>query len=110
MTIRDRYAQRAQFLRALLHGVYVTWPILSALLVFQLVLGAVIGLREGWGLGDGIYFACVTGLTIGYGDLAPTTLLTRVLAIAVGFSGIVLTGVVAAIAVGALQATVSHKH
>ena len=40
------------------------------------------GLIEGWSLQDSIYFAFVSGLTIGYGDL--------------------LTGLVAAVAVKAL--------
>ena len=53
---------------------------------------------------QGVYFAYVTGLTIGYGDLAPKQALTRFLAIAIGFSGVLLTGLVAALAVKAIQA------
>ena len=44
----------------------------------------------------------VSGLTIGYGDLVPKLLVSRVLAIVMGISGIVLTGLIAAIAVRAL--------
>ena len=46
-----------------------------------------------------------TDLTIGYGDLTPRHVVSRFLAVVIGFSGIVLTGVVAAIAVKALDAT-----
>ena len=49
-------------------------------------------------------FAYVTGLTIGYGDLAPRQPLTQLLAIVIGFSGVLLTGLVAALAVKAFQA------
>ncbi|MEN9784009.1 MAG: hypothetical protein RJA24_1352, partial [Pseudomonadota bacterium] len=28
------------------------------------------GMLTGWPIGDGIYFAFISGLTIGYGDLA----------------------------------------
>ena len=44
----------------------------------------------------------VAGLTIGYGDLAPKSLLTRALAILIGVCGVLLTALVAAIAVKAL--------
>jgi len=64
----------------------------------------VIGLIEGWSLQDSIYFAFVSGLTIGYGDLAPKTLLTRVLAVMIGVCGVLLTALLAAVAVKALTA------
>ena len=76
---------------------------MSGLLVLMALLGAVIGWREGWPLGDALYFAFVSGLTIGYGDLLPTEPLSRVLAIAIGFTGILLTGLVAAVGVRALE-------
>ncbi|MGO4837419.1 potassium channel family protein, partial [Rhizobiaceae sp. 2RAB30] len=50
-------------------------------------------------------FTFVTGLTIGYGDLTPKHLGARLLALVIGFAGIVLTGLVAAVAVHALRAT-----
>jgi len=49
-----------------------------------------------------IYFSFVTGLTIGYGDLAPKTLLTRTLSVLIGVNGILLTALIAAVAVKAL--------
>lgn len=52
---------------------------------------------------DGVYFAFVTGLTVGYGDLVPKLLLSRAIAIALGFCGILLTGLVAAISVYSLE-------
>jgi hypothetical protein len=93
---------RRQFLSGMVAGVRVVWPILSVLLALMVALGIAIGLLEGWPLVDGVYFAFVSGLTIGYGDLVPKTLLSRTLAICIGFSGILLTGLVAAIGVQAL--------
>jgi hypothetical protein len=84
-------------------GLAIIWPVLSALLLLKALLGAVVGLIEGWGIWQGIYFAFITGLTIGYGDLAPHLALTQFLAVTIGFLGVTLTGLVAALAVKAFQ-------
>jgi mono/diheme cytochrome c family protein len=68
---------RRKFAAGLLTGLRVVWPILSALLGAIVTLGLVIGLLEGWSIPESIYFAFVSGLTIGYGDLAPKTVLAR---------------------------------
>jgi Ion channel len=94
---------RRHFFAELLRLVIIVWPILSALLVTIVGLGVVIGLLEDWPLREGIYFAFVSGLTIGYGDLAPTQPLSRVLAICIGIAGVLLMGLVVAIAVRALE-------
>jgi Na+-transporting NADH:ubiquinone oxidoreductase subunit NqrD len=82
----------------------VVWPILSVLLGLIIALGLVVGLLEGWSVHESIYFAFISGLTIGYGDLAPKLLLARALAILIGVCGVLLTALVAAIAVKALVA------
>ena len=98
---------RKKFLLAFGHALRIVWPILSSIFVLQLVLGLLVTWRERWPLGDGLYFTFITGLTIGYGDLVPRQPLSRFLAILIGLFGTVLTGVIAAIAIHALQATVS---
>ena len=70
MTKRNSKTVRAAYLAALIQGLGVTWPVLSGLLLFKAGTGAIVGVLEGWGIGQGIYFAFITGLTIGYGDLA----------------------------------------
>lgn len=95
-------AMRRKFAAGLLTGLRLVWPVVSGLLVWMAALGVVVGLLEDWKLGDSLYFAFVTGLTIGYGDLVPKLLLSRALAVVIGISGIVLTGLIAAIAVRAL--------
>jgi hypothetical protein len=94
---------RRRFLAAFFRELRVVWPILSALVAAQLALGITAGYFEQWPLGDAIYFTFVTGLTIGYGDVVPTHLLARLIALAIGFIGILLTGLVAAVGVRALQ-------
>jgi Ion channel len=102
-------ALRRRFIAGLYTGLRVVWPILSILLVLITGLGVVIGLLEGWSLQESIYFAFVSGLTIGYGDFAPKSLLTRVLAIVIGGCGVLLTAIVAALAVKALTAATDDR-
>ncbi len=98
----DSRTLRRNFVAGLFAGLRVVWPILSALLVLIMALGLIVGLLEGWSLQESIYFAFVSGLTIGYGDLAPKSLVTRALSISIGVCGVLLTALVAAIAVKAL--------
>lgn len=100
---------RRRFLVALGHAIHVTWPVLSALLAIQLALGLLAGFLEGWPLGDAVYFTFITGLTIGYGDLVPRQTLTRALAIGIGFFGLFVTGVIAAIAVHAMRSALTDR-
>jgi hypothetical protein len=104
MANRNTRTVRAAYLAALIQGLGVTWPVLSGLLLFKASMGAIVGILEGWGIGQGIYFAFITGLTIGYGDLAPRQALTQLLAVVIGFSGVLLTGLIAALAVKAIYA------
>jgi hypothetical protein len=95
---------RREFAAGLFFGLRVVWPVLSGLLAGIVGLGLLIGFIEGWSVSDSIYFAFVSGLTIGYGDLAPKTFVTRVLAIMIGICGVLLTALVAGVAVKALSA------
>ena len=98
----DSRTLRKRFAAGLFTGLRIVWPILSVLFVLIIALGLVVGRVEGWSVHESIYFAFVSGLTIGYGDLAPKSLLTRVLAILIGVCGVLMTALVAAIAVKAL--------
>ena len=109
MNPRSPKTLRRRFLVALGHAVHVTWPVLSVLLAVQLALGLLTGFLEGWPLGDAVYFTFITGLTIGYGDLVPRQTLTRALAIGIGFFGLFVTGVIAAIAVHAMRSALAGR-
>ena len=100
---------RRRFFVAAGHAIYLTWPVLSAILLFQIALGLLIGFLEAWSFGDAIYFTFITGLTIGYGDIVPRQALARVLAIVIGISGLFLTGVIAGIAVYAMHMGIDHR-
>jgi Ion channel len=100
---------RRRFFAAAGHAISLTWPVLSLILAFQVTLGLLVGFLEGWSYGDAIYFTFITGLTIGYGDIVPHQAFARVLAIGIGISGLFLTGVVAGIAVYAMNAAIDHR-
>ena len=100
----DSRTLRYIFYAGLFAGLRVVWPILSGLLGLVIALGLVVGVLESWSVQESIYFSFVSGLTIGYGDLAPKTLLARVLAVGIGICGVLLTALIAAIAVRALTA------
>jgi hypothetical protein len=94
---------RRRFFQYLWKHLQVIWPVVSGLIGFQLSLGAVIGFLERWSVSETIYFTFVTALTIGYGDLAPKRITSRMIALAIAFSGILLMGLVAALGVRSLQ-------
>jgi hypothetical protein len=100
------FQKRHIFLSAFAHYVRVVWPILSGIIGCMAVSGLLVGWIESWRVDEALYFTFVTGLTIGYGDLTPKHLASRLLAVEIGFCGIVLNGLVAAISVQALKATV----
>lgn len=100
---------RRRFFVALGRAIHLTWPVLSIILVVQVAQGLLIGFIEGWSIVDAMYFTFITGLTIGYGDVVPRQVLSRVLAIGIGVSGLFLTGVVAAIAVHAMRTALTDS-
>lgn len=103
MPTRRAAALRRLYWRSFADGLVIIWPVISGLLLLKAVLGATVGLVEGWGIWSGIYFAFITGLTIGYGDLVPHYAATRMLAVVIGLVGVTLTGLIAALAVKAFQ-------
>lgn len=54
-------------------------------------------------LGETVYFCAITALTIGYGDVVPTSTFGRIDAILLGLIGLVMTGLIVAAAVRGVQ-------
>ena len=63
-------------------------PIFIYVALFIFVTAAVFHWLEGWSWLDSIYFVVITFTTIGYGDFAPTTPLTKLITIFVGLNGV----------------------
>jgi len=82
------------------------WHIRSvnlALFAMIVINGWAISYLEKLPFGDAMYFAFITGLTIGYGDIVVKTPVGRILAVLIGFVGVLFSGLVVAVAVRALR-------
>lgn len=62
--------------------------------------------EEHWSVLDALYFAVCTGMTIGYGDLAPTTALAKVFTVVYGLLSV---GLFAALATQLARAFVNTQ-
>jgi voltage-gated potassium channel len=95
-----------QFNRFVYHFFSVLWAARMVILgLFALIIiGAwIISKVEGLSFGDSCYFSFVTGLTVGYGDIVAKTITGRVVALFIGWIGIIFTGINVAAAVRAAK-------
>jgi uncharacterized membrane protein len=88
------------------HFLHICWQ-LRGLFVTALgwfVLGGiVIAVTEKMRFAEALYFAFITGLTVGYGDIAPETVIGRITSVLLAMMGILLSGLVVAVAVQAVK-------
>ena len=94
-----------EFTLRFLHVFFVDLVLASPLLVFLLALisliGYTIGRMEGWSAADAQYHAFINATTVGYGDYRPKQKRSKLLAVILAFVGLVLTGMIVAIALHA---------
>jgi len=83
--------------------------VLLALLALMAIGAGVISLAEGINYWDALYFAAITGLTIGYGDITPVTAVGRIVAVLIGLLGVVFFGIIVGVATRALVHCVEEK-
>jgi hypothetical protein len=84
--------------------------VLIALLVLLAMGAAVISITEGVNYWAALYFTFITGLTVGYGDILPTTVLGRIVSVLIALIGLVFFGIVVAVANRAIVKTVEEQH
>jgi voltage-gated potassium channel len=88
-------------------GIRLISPVLLTLVCGMAVFGFIIGKAEGWSRIDTFYYTCVTATTVGYGDFRPHYIRSKILAVVIAFLGLLLAGIVVAVALHAL--TLSFK-
>jgi voltage-gated potassium channel len=98
------------FVRHFFKILAIVGHVLLALLALMAIAAGVISWAEGMNYWDALYFAAITGLTIGYGDIKPVTAVGRIVAILIGLMGVVFFGIIVAVATRALVHSVEEKH
>jgi len=93
------------FVKIFLWGIYLMSPVMIVMLVIIMFIGLVVGRIESWTKFDSLYWAFITALTIGYGDMKPTKKRSRMLSILLGTLGIMLTGILVGITVESSSST-----
>jgi uncharacterized membrane protein len=91
----------------------IIWHVRSVnLALFALIVinGWAISYVEKLPFGDALYFAFITGLTIGYGDIVVKTPVGRILAVLIGFIGVLFSGLIVAAALRAVGETLKKSH
>lgn len=95
------------FARALLVLLRKSFPIWAGISLFITVGGFLLTWLENLPIGAGLYFAWITGTTVGYGDLTPTSGPARMVAIVVALFGILFTGFIVALALEAAKLSIN---
>jgi voltage-gated potassium channel len=90
------------YLRAILAGLLVLFVLLTVAMYY---MGGTVETvkRTPSTMGETLYFCAITALTIGYGDVVPTSTVGRIDAILLGVIGMVFTGLFVAAAVRGVQ-------
>lgn len=92
-----------EFLQIFFITLWYAAPIIGLLVGVIIILGHVVGIREGWSKADSTYYAFITASTVGYGDFHPKKRLSKNLAIVISFVGIILTGIIVALALHSID-------
>jgi len=97
------------------HFFHAIWHVRAVILILIALImagAAAVTLVEKMPFADTLYFAFVTGLTIGYGDIVLQSPFGRLVAILIGLIGILFTGLLVAVLVHAVRESFeeSKKH
>lgn len=96
------------FLKVFSIGLLNMLPILILLVSIIIVLGLIIGKLENWSRLNALYYASITATTVGYGDLHPKSDKSKLMAVAIAFTGLLLTGIIVSVGIHAVVYAFQH--
>ena len=79
------------------------WRLLALLALVFVAVVATLVVMDGKSVGEALYLAAITFLTIGYGDVTPTTAVARIACVVLGFAGVLFMGIIVAASIKALE-------
>ena len=104
--MKHRVHEFYTFVRFFIHHLLLLREVVLSLLGLIVLGSLAISMVEEPDLSEALYFAFITALSIGYGDIAPVTTLGRVISVGIGLVGMVFVGLSVAIATRALSDTI----
>ena len=99
----------SDFIRLFFRYALYVREVLFGLLVLLTMGGVTFAYVEDIPLDRAIYFAFITGLSIGYGDITPKTGMGCVVSIGIGMIGMIFIGMTVAVATRALADTIGER-
>jgi len=99
----------ASFTNLFFRAIWHVRAIILVLIALVVVGAAVLTYIEKMAFADALYFAFVTGLTIGYGDIVMHTPVGRLIALLIGLVGILFSGLIVAVLVYAVRESIKES-
>ena len=98
-----------RFVQHLFGTLYLVRGAMLAFLLLLLACATVVAIAEGMSFGNSMYFVLITALTVGYGDIVPTTMWGRIASLVAGVIGLLGFGVIVAVNTRALGEMVRDR-
>lgn len=103
--MKTRLTLFLDFVQTFAHYASHIREVIASLILLIVLGGCAIATVEGIKLGNAVYFAFITALSVGYGDITPTTTIGKLVSVGIGLVGMLFVGVTVAIATRALADT-----
>lgn len=105
----QRHGDFITFARYFIHHIIYVRLVLAGLLALLVLGGLAVSRLENVDVADGLYFAFITALSIGYGDITPATAWGRLISVGIGLVGMIFVGISVAVATRALADSIEEN-